>query len=155
MPHSERVARVLFRHGRMTVSELVRYLHAPQAQRPQSSRPHLMGSSSTSKSKSTAIPSRLVQQALMVLIQHHCVLHSRTSADTGTGQEYFEMDTYEILCRLRFGAYLDLAYHWGGEDVRSLLTPGANCDPSPLIPRSNPRRRSHPHDCLQRNGLLF
>ena len=54
----------------------------------------------------------------MVLIQHHCVLHSRPSNDTVGNDEYFEIDRSEVLSRMRFGFYLAIAREWGGEEVR-------------------------------------
>ncbi|KAH9441049.1 hypothetical protein MJO28_015973 [Puccinia striiformis f. sp. tritici] len=59
-----------------------------------------------------------VRTALIVLIQQNCVLHSDTSLLTSTklstgethGPEYFEAIPEEILTRIRFGQYINIAY---------------------------------------------
>ena len=132
---------MLLRRGSLTVPELVRYLNAPSISGNAGSSTR-MTSTSSSKEKGGSkkvLPVRLVQQALIVLIQHHCVLHSRPANDSVmSGEEYFEIHTDEVLCRLRFGTYLYLAKEWGGKDVRhqqawSHSTGTGHCS-TPLIP---------------------
>lgn len=121
---SQRVVKVLLRYGRLTVPELVRLLNDPPPERHHPGRSRSRGSSSKTEASPNSIPTRLVQQALMVLIQHHCVLHSRPSSGVAAGanQEHFEVDMDEVFSRLRFGSYLDLAQKWGGDDVRGRCT---------------------------------
>ena len=115
----------MLRYGRLTVPELVRRINTPvggrqhaQSSRKSSLAPH-------DKSDPNAIPVRLIQQALVVLIQHHCVQHSRPSGSHSyADEEFFEVDVDEVLCRLRFGNYMSLAQEWGGDDVRALCLTG-------------------------------
>ncbi|KAL4402729.1 RNA polymerase III subunit C82 [Malassezia pachydermatis] len=119
----ERVVKVLLRYGRLTVPELVRLLNDPPPERHHPGRSRSRGSSSKTEASPNSIPTRLVQQALMVLIQHHCVLHSRPSSGVAAGanQEHFEVDMDEVFSRLRFGSYLDLAQKWGGDDAQAVI----------------------------------
>ena len=66
---------------------------------------------------------RLIQQSLMILIQHHCVLHSihaREDADMHQ-EEFFEPNIDEILARLRFGIYRNIAQNWGGDIAENVV----------------------------------
>lgn len=110
---------MLLRRGRLTVPELVRYLNASPVSIPGHLTPKR--SELTSKASSRLFPLRVVQQALIVLIQHHCVLHSKPTGDALSGEEFFEINQEEVLCRLRFGTYLSLAHAWGGDDAQDVV----------------------------------
>ena len=110
---------MLLRRGRLTVPELVRYLNAPPVSIPGHLTPQR--TELASKASSRLFPLRVVQQALIVLIQHHCVLHSKPTGDALSGEEYFEINQEEVLCRLRFGTYLSLAHAWGGDDAQDIV----------------------------------
>ena len=99
--------------------ELVRYLNAPPVSIPGHLTPQR--TELASKASSRLFPLRVVQQALIVLIQHHCVLHSKPTGDALSGEEYFEINQEEVLCRLRFGTYLSLAHAWGGDDAQDIV----------------------------------
>ncbi|PWN34671.1 uncharacterized protein FA14DRAFT_160177 [Meira miltonrushii] len=90
------------------------------------------GSSSSATSWSTPLKSqRLIQQTLLTLIQHNICWHARAlpngslvqaSMDDSTsledafrGVEYFQINVEEVLPRLRFGAYLNIAEERFGE----------------------------------------
>ena len=110
---------MLLRRGRLTVPELVRYLNASPVSIPGHLTPQR--TELASKASSRLFPLRVVQQALIVLIQHHCVLHSKPTGDALSGEEYFEINQEEVLCRLRFGTYLSLAHAWGGDDAQDIV----------------------------------
>lgn len=110
---------MLLRRGRLTVPELVRYLNASAVSIPGHLTPQR--TELASKASSRLFPLRVVQQALIVLIQHHCVLHSKPTGDALSGEEYFEINQEEVLCRLRFGTYLSLAHAWGGDDAQDIV----------------------------------
>lgn len=110
---------MLLRRGRLTVPELVRYLNASPVSIPGHLTPQR--TELASKASSRLFPLRVVQQALIVLIQHHCVLHSKPTGDALSGEEYFEINQEEVLCRLRFGTYLSLAHAWGGDDAQDVV----------------------------------
>ena len=99
--------------------ELVRYLNASPVSIPGHLTPQR--TELASKASSRLFPLRVVQQALIVLIQHHCVLHSKPTGDALSGEEYFEINQEEVLCRLRFGTYLSLAHAWGGDDAQDIV----------------------------------
>ena len=99
--------------------ELVRYLNASPVSIPGHLTPKR--SELTSKASSRLFPLRVVQQALIVLIQHHCVLHSKPTGDALSGEEFFEINQEEVLCRLSFGTYLSLAHAWGGDDAQDVV----------------------------------
>ncbi|OAV95052.1 hypothetical protein PTTG_05205 [Puccinia triticina 1-1 BBBD Race 1] len=71
-----------------------------------------------------------IRTALVVLIQQNCVLHSDTSlltAATGdpnpssSGPEYFEAIPDEILARVRFGQFVNLAYEQFGIESKLIV----------------------------------
>ncbi|PLW12968.1 hypothetical protein PCANC_07820 [Puccinia coronata f. sp. avenae] len=71
-----------------------------------------------------------IRAALIVLIQQNCVLHSDTSlltSQTGDsnpssgGPEYFEAVPEEILTRVRFGQYINLAYQQFGIESKLIV----------------------------------
>lgn len=95
---------------------------------------NLGGSSTSSSATSWSTPlksQRLIQQTLLTLIQHNICWHARalpngslvqasmdnfTSAeDAFQGVEYFQINVEEVLPRLRFGAYLNIAEERFGE----------------------------------------
>lgn len=127
---TQRVASVLLKRGRMTVRELGRYVNMTTTGRSTSKSDfsaggmsHMPGSYSEARTENRSIPIRLIQQSLMILIQHHCVLHSSHSRE-GADQhqeEYFEPNIDEILTRLRFGMYLDQAQQWGGDIAENVV----------------------------------
>ena len=110
---------MLLRRGRLTVPELVRYLNASAVSIPGHLTPQR--TELASKASSRLFPLRVVQQALIVLIQHHCVLHSKPTGNALSGEEFFEINQEEVLCRLRFGTYLSLAHAWGGDDAQDVV----------------------------------
>ncbi|WFD22726.1 RNA polymerase III subunit C82 [Malassezia equina] len=102
----------------MTLPELVRRINTPVGGRQHAQSSRKSSLAPQDKSDPNAIPVRLIQQALVVLIQHHCVQHSRPSGSHSyADEEFFEVDVDEVLCRLRFGNYMSLAQEWGGDDV--------------------------------------
>ncbi|WFD06590.1 RNA polymerase III subunit C82 [Malassezia vespertilionis] len=66
------------------------------------------------------LPLRLTQQSLIILIQHHCVSHSSPS-NNETDEDFFEINIDEILARLRFGMYIDIARRWGGDEAAAVV----------------------------------
>lgn len=116
----------------MTVREVGRYVNMsttgrrlPASVWSEDGQQRASGPSLTSSSRQN-LPIRLVQQSLMVLIQHHCVLHSSQvhgGADLAQSSqdEYFEANVDEILARLRFGTYLALAHEWGGDEAEAVV----------------------------------
>lgn len=67
---------------------------------------------------------RLIQQTLMVFVQHHIAWHVRLDGDGAIlpdeeegGTEFFEMNPDAILPRLRFGRYIHLANQKWGQEV--------------------------------------
>ena len=110
---------MLLRRGRLTVPELVRYLNASPVSIPGHLTPQR--TELASKASSRLFPLRVVQQALIVLIQHHCVLHSKPTGDALSGEEYFEINQEDVLCRLRFGTYPLVAHAWGGDDAQDIV----------------------------------
>jgi len=102
------------------VPELVRRINAPVGGRQHARSSRKSSLAPKDKSDPNSIPVRLIQHALVVLIQHHCVQHSRPSVGSHyADEEFFEVDVDEVLCRLWFGNYLSLAQEWGGDDVRA------------------------------------
>lgn len=108
----------------MTVRDLARYVNVSTTgrlnRRPENwinGKTEASGSSLDSQAQYRRIPIRHVQQSLMVLIQHHCVLHSSHSREAADVQqdEYFEANIDEILARPRFGMYLCMTQEWGGD----------------------------------------
>lgn len=153
---SQQVACTLLQRGRLTLRELSRFLATPTLHAPTGYVPEQddvaqaeaaqmdawsgaalgnagKGAASTSASSwSTPLRSqRLIQQALLTLIQHHLCWHARplpdgtlvqapmddsTSAeDAFRGMEYFQINVEEVLPRLRFGTYLAFAEDRFGE----------------------------------------
>lgn len=116
----------------MTVREVGRYVNMsttgrrlPASVWSEDGQQRASGPSLTSSSRQN-LPLRLVQQSLMILIQHHCVLHSSQvhgGADLAQSsqEEYFEANVDEILARLRFGTYLTLAHEWGGDEAEAAI----------------------------------
>ncbi|MCO5549725.1 hypothetical protein L7F22_003198 [Adiantum nelumboides] len=90
------------------------------------------GTSSSATSWNTPLKSqRLIQQTLITLIQHNICWHARalpngslvqaamddstSLEDAFRGMEYFQINVEEVLPRLRFGAYLNIAEERFGE----------------------------------------
>ena len=132
-PVVSRVAGQLLQRGRLSVREIARYLNMHSFGRRSTDAltqcPSHVGASpfavETDSTKQRPLPMRFIQQALVILIQHNCVLHSSSAkAQDGAAppaEEYFEADQDEILARLRFGTYQELMHQWGGRSAEAVI----------------------------------
>lgn len=130
-PIAARIGALLLKRGRLNVRDIQRFLNqAPTRTNRGPSDP--LGSQAATLGKTTVasapiagasssynggdpnapvpIPKLLVQQTIMTLIQHSCAWHSSTDPDNiDPAQEFFEINIYEVLSRLRFGRYIGIA----------------------------------------------
>ncbi|UZJ57210.1 hypothetical protein CBS101457_006530 [Exobasidium rhododendri] len=121
-----RIASILLQRGRLTLRELSRFLstatvHASTGLVLNQNETDIQdsevngGPSTSSASKAPFKSQRLIQQALLTLIQHNicwhvCVQSGGIIEQAGErGIEYFEINVDEVLPRVRFGAYLAIA----------------------------------------------
>lgn len=120
---TERVATALLQRGRLSVRDIQRCINSNSIGERSKRRAGALWASSSSCGNNKPVPLRLIQQALIILIQHHCVLHSNPPqrADEAPAEEYFEINTDEVLARLRFGTYIRLAEEWGGSDAAAVV----------------------------------
>jgi DNA-directed RNA polymerase III subunit RPC3 len=152
-----RVAAVLLQRGRLTLRELTRFLntstvHAStglmqdQEEDLNKQGDEIAGPSNSASTSSAPLKSqRLIQQALLTLIQHNicwhaCVLPDGLLAapdadDASRGIEYFQIKVEEILPRVRIGAYLAIAEEKFGDEVRKRVKiPYIKCDANETLP---------------------
>lgn len=149
-----RVAAILLQRGRLTLREISRFLANPTLHAPTGYIPDdgdagadaqsrdasgVAGSSASFNDGASARgplrSQRLIQQALLTLIQHNMCWHARTNAngllvdasdegyerdDAQGGTEYFQMNPDGVLPRLRFGAYLTISEAQYGEVGRAI-----------------------------------
>ncbi|KAN0060938.1 RNA polymerase III subunit C82 [Thecaphora frezii] len=134
-PITARVGALLLRRGRMTVRDLSRFLKQPTSRTNRGHNDPLSGAGSSSSAANNAalhggdpnaplpVPKRLIQQAIMTMIQHGCAWHSSTDPELADeSQEYFEINPDEVLARLRFGKYISIAEDFIGEDAARIVT---------------------------------
>lgn len=86
---------------------------------------------STSTSTAPLKSQRLIQQAVLTLVQHNicwhvCIMSDGTIAETtgvdaSRGTEYFQINVDEVLPRLRFGAYLVIAEEEFGTEASEVV----------------------------------
>jgi DNA-directed RNA polymerase III subunit RPC3 len=146
----QRVASVLLQRGRLSLRELMRFLatsSAAAAAGLSASDKISAGSGSVDIAASAAAAAvaaaasaaasplksrRLVQQTLLILVQHGLCWHVRLDADgmildddndddAGAGTEWFEMNADAILPRVRLGRYVDIAEAVGGSEARDVV----------------------------------
>ncbi|EPQ28295.1 uncharacterized protein PFL1_04122 [Pseudozyma flocculosa PF-1] len=131
-PITARVGALLLRRGRMTVRDLSRFLKQPTSRTNRGHTDPLSAAGTSSAAAATApggapnaplpVPKRLIQQAIMTMIQHGCAWHSSTDPELGDeAQEYFEINPNEVLARLRFGKYISIAEDFIGPDAARIV----------------------------------
>ncbi|WFD35052.1 RNA polymerase III subunit C82 [Malassezia cuniculi] len=119
---NERVATALLQKGRLSVREIQRCINTSSIGQRSKRRTAVQSAASTSEPEQP-VSLRLIQQALVTLIQHHCVLHSNPPqrSDEAPAEEYFEVHAEEVVARLRFGTYISLAEEWGGPEAGKVI----------------------------------
>ncbi|SJX63271.1 related to RPC82-RNA polymerase III subunit C82 [Sporisorium reilianum f. sp. reilianum] len=130
-PIAARVGALLLKRGRLTIREIGRFLNqAPTRTNRGPTDPFSSNSSTHSKSTLVSasiagasssydtndpnapvpVPRLLIEQTIMILIQHGCAWHSSTDPEVADpNQEFFEININEVLLRLRFGRYIGIA----------------------------------------------
>ena len=136
----QQVAFVLLQRGRLTLRELSHFLSstivhastglaldAEEGSYLDGRQGEAVGGASTSFAPLKS--QRLIQQALLTLIQHNicwhvCIMPGGTIIEPGSegsvgirGTEYFQINVDEVLPRVRFGAYLAIAEEEFGPEV--------------------------------------
>ena len=106
----------------MTVREIQRCINTNSIGK-RSKRRDVPGATLVAAHRAPPVSLRLIQQSLMILIQHHCVLHSNPPqrADDAPTEEHFEVNTEEVVARLRFGTYTSCAEQWGGKLAAAVI----------------------------------
>ncbi|TKY85531.1 hypothetical protein EX895_005693 [Sporisorium graminicola] len=130
-PIAARVGALLLKRGRLTIREIGRFLNqAPTRTNRGPTDPFSNNSAMHSKSTLVSapiagasssydtndpnapvpVPRLLIEQTIMILIQHGCAWHSSTDPNVADpNQEFFEININEVLLRLRFGRYIGIA----------------------------------------------